>query len=461
MAKLITFSVIILAVASAPARDLTNVEIFSRCYAQIAQLFPAPTNPRLVAVRNGTKDPIVACLEILDLARFNNNGQIPNVTDNDAVAVLRTMHNLHSSWLDTSDFPNIADFGNNRDLRDVYDPTQPALYFTRALLDPATPYSSVVTSSQHLRPARTTDDPTVSISGRNKSESQFLTFKWAPIGSLAGYLVTNDMVWNFQGTSGTGQPLSGTATAGKNAGGGIMGSPAYLLLTIAETANTFRANGATIMPRKWARAVFHDLLCRPLPAVRMSDAADYVRPNSTTEFRKSQTCTTCHVSHDRLSGVIRNFQYQVVARFQDVPPAGGIFPRWLTANQPAESEWPSEPDNNYAARPPTGIFYFRNYLGELKNIQSIGSLAQLGTVIADQPDFYICAAKRYYEYFTGIATDIGDLGDATHRTLSNVEKKHRDEVINLGLALKSHQSLRKLIESIIRLPQYRKSDYQN
>lgn len=444
------------------AKELSNLALYSRCYAQVSQSFMPPQDPRTGAVRNGTKDPITACLEVLDMAKFTASGntRIADANNPVAVSVLRTMHNLHSSWLEVTDFPNIADFGNNRDIRDLYDPTQPALYFTRALFGASVPYSDVVKSTDHLRPLRTTDDPGNSVSGQPKSASQFLSFKWAPNGTLLGAYDTDDMVWNYQFTSASGNPGSGTATAGRNAGGGIMGTPAYLLLTIAETADSYRANGSSVMARKWARSVYNDLLCRPLPVVRMGDAAAFVDTNSSSDFRKAQTCTVCHVSHDRLSGVVRNFRYQVVARFQQTPPAGGVFPTWLTINQSAETVWPINPDPNYAQRPPNGVFYFRNYLGELKNITNINGLNALGATIADQPDFYICAAKRYYEYFTGITVDTGDLGDASHPALSPINLQHRQEVIQLGLDLKNHQSLRTLIEKILRLPQYRKSDFE-
>jgi len=138
---------------------------------------------------------------------------------------------------------------------------------------------------------------------------------------------------------------------------------------------------------------------------------------------------------------------------------GGAFSRFHPITKPPESSWSSLPDIDYYQRPTNGQIYYRDYQGNLID-QPISSVSELGFKMSDLDDFYICVAKRYYSYFTGITIDNGDLGDPDHGTAPNTaEVAHRNIVIKLGLNLKVSQSLSELISEILKLEHYKSSDF--
>ena len=102
--------------------------------------------------------------------------------------------------------------------------------------------------------------------------------------------------------------------------------------------------------------------------------------------------------------------------------------------------------------------YFRTYKGELID-RSVNSIENLGTVISEQDDYYSCFAKRYYSYFLGIEVELGDPGNILYPQLNGPDQYHRSKVIDLGLRLKNHKSLRQLILDIIASADYRLSDF--
>jgi hypothetical protein len=132
--------------------------------------------------------------------------------------------------------------------------------------------------------------------------------------------------------------------------------------------------------------------------------------------------------------------------------------RMLVPTAPLATDWPDSADPNYGARPAYGHLYFRNYKGELVD-RVIQSVEQLGAAIREQDDHYLCFAKRYYEYFLGISVDLGDPGDPSYRSPNKADAYHRAKVIDIGLRLKQHGSLRQVILDILGSAEYRKSDY--
>jgi hypothetical protein len=89
----------------------------------------------------------------------------------------------------------------------------------------------------------------------------------------------------------------------------------------------------------------------------------------------------------------------------------------------------------------------RSYDGTLINLD-VTSLADLGTKLADTNDLYVCAAKHYYQFLTGIDANLSDPGNPSTAAFTPGETFHRNNVINLGLSLKSDQSLRELFRRI-------------
>ncbi|MBT5094399.1 MAG: hypothetical protein HOM21_09170, partial [Halobacteriovoraceae bacterium] len=91
--------------------------------------------------------------------------------------------------------------------------------------------------------------------------------------------------------------------------------------------------------------------------------------------------------------------------------------------------------------------------------EKLNNLKELGELLAGSDDLYVCAAKRYFQFFTGINIKIEDFS-ISEGNASIEEQQYLRMIIGLGKSLKEHQSLAKLIESIIDSPTYKQRDYK-
>jgi len=445
----------------ASARTISNVEVFRRCYAQLTQQSIKYNDDLLNQVRVGSKTPAVACMEVLDRAKFVANGGnsllVAGNGDYDGLGakVLNMMNQLHQTFFLERNFQLGFDPEFLVGLQGIYDPGEPALFYTKALFGNQR-VDSVMKSNENLRANRTDNNPANGpLNGTAKAETIFAgdsNFTWAPVGSLLGVSPTGLMPFGAQLKN-----SNATVNAGATRGGGILGSPAYLLETVKEDKD-FLSNTLK-MPRKWAKAVFADFLCRQLPVIDGNTSSNkyldqFVEAgNGVHEFRKSASCVQCHASMDRLAGVNRNFKYLYQssrgATGNDVI-FGGIFPVTVATNTTSAYSWPATVDNKYSAKSTRGVLYYKNSDGKLVD-EPLVSISDLGVKLAAQDDFYYCAAKRYYKYFTGVDVNF------MNTTPSALTKSHFDNVRNLGLNLKKNQSLRTMINNIINLPAYKQS----
>lgn len=443
------------------AETLSETALFQRCFGQLTQRQPENNDPLLLAVNSGTKTAIDACLEVLDSAKFTTaqGTRVSSTPGENTLHVLETMNKLHASWFSNKDFPNVGGAARILNgIRDIYDTETPAFYFTRALFRTGERFDSVLTLATGLRSVRQIINPDVGVAtGARKEQSIFgIAAPLAGKGRLLGVTPVSNLVTSYSYLAGT-QTRSGSLSLGKNYGGGVLGETAYLRLTVGEEAN-FKSDGGENMPRKWARSVYSDLLCRELPVVRRGDVGSFVAPSSPVAFRVSSGCVQCHASMDRMASVIRGVRYEV-HQPSDATVIGGDFISFLPVDKPAEATWPTQPLVDYANRPPQGVLFFRDYLGRLINTNVEGPTA-LGLELAKTDDFYICAAKRYYNYFMGINVDLVDPADPDSPTsLQERDRFHLDRVITLGRALRASQSSRQLIEQILRLEDYKQSGF--
>lgn len=435
------------------ARVLTNVEIYKRCYGQLTQSFLPPNDAVLAQIKSGSKQPAAACTELLDKAKFrtSDGNRLNTPTDPVSILVLNNMYQVHQTFFLSNVLTETTFESSIAGMKGIYDPGEPALYYTKALFDSATPVDYVVTANVNLRADRTGNAPTISAQGENRSNSTFAgsgNFSWASVGQLLGVTVTGDL------------PITssfGNANIGTTRGGGILGSPAYLMSTVNEFPD-FKATSAT-MPRKWAKAVLSDFLCRELPVARLADTNSFVDPSpNAIAFRQESSCTQCHASMDRLSGVNRNFKYLVVRNNVNLNISGGFFPVTHPTTPTLDGNaWPSVVTANYYQRPTLGVLYYRDYKGGLVN-QNLVNIPDLGAKLTQQEDFYICAAKRYYKYFMGVDVDIMDPQDPRYRNKGSDMALHKSKVVELGLALKTNKSLRTLIDNIFKSDLYKQSN---
>jgi hypothetical protein len=458
-------------VTALASSELDQVGIYHRCYAHLVKDRPPANDPRLTLIRAGSLSGTDACLQVLESAELiaASGTTISNTSDTVARKVIQNLHNFHHSWFGSRRFQGLADTCGDKSTGDILDATQPAAYITRALLKPGTEYKSIVTSAQSFQPLRENGTPNVgaqSLAAKVNYAYRQTPFPGGAQSSVNFPYIHRGAVIGVQPAPAMTLPNAAYDVAQnldlkQTFGGGILGDPSYLLQTVKEDPFTFEATGSLKMPRKWAKSFFADLMCRELPLVRLGDGAPWVNQAAAAPFRKSNACIQCHVTMDRMAGAARHLHY---GRTFDGACTDGTFPNafifWpVPQTQPAQGAWSLASDTNFGRRPPEGVLYFRSFDGKLIHKEVTG-LTALGAAISDTDDLYACAAKRYYEFFTGISVDLNDPGaNGTNLTLNEAQKKHRDRVIAYGKSLKTHQSLKTLVREILSSDTYRSSTF--
>lgn len=481
-----SFVLILLSCTSlrANAQNLSQRAIYERCFAKLVRTTPLDNDPRVLAIAAGTKTGPQACKELLNLAKFNTNGLLPaysTAPENATLArnILHSMNDLHMSWFARKKF-EAMNTCQEVVTNSLIDPMEPALFMTRALFHPSFKYDSIVKSNDHIRAVRTVDVPTRSIQS-TRIVAPFNGFpsnqKMVGNGGLMGIEIGYNPSVNMRAQARVGGETT-TLTKNnyklfENLGGGILGSQAYILNNFADDASM--APDLERMPRLWSKYVFEDLLCRQLPVIKESDAVSLevcptcaIKP-STAEaahvlpFRQSRACVQCHASMDQLIGVVRNLRGANSGRCNLNTNDHAAF-GWIVQDPTMAKSfaWGYKADPNYRKRQPAGKFVYRTYNDQLMNV-NVDNLDHLGTTLAGTNDLYICAAKRYYRYFTGIDADITPMTAAEAAALPADRKFYRERVINLGARLKSasfyDRDPIKLIEAIFDLPEYKKKDF--
>ena len=463
MKKILLF-ITLITIHEAQARPISNVALFRRCYSLITQNFPGLNHPVLANVRAGRANPIDACLQILDKAQITSSGTVANTADTEARQILNNFQSLHYSWMDSRNFDSSQPKLLNDATKDLYDIATPAYYYTRAMFKSDMKFSEIFTTSAIYGPVRTNMNLTNgAFTNRPLSDWHLKIKEFVPTGDLIGvrsiapYSVSLTLP---TATDRNKAAFGETATLYKNYGGGVIGATPYINISI-RNGSLIRSNAGPDMPRKWSKAVLNDFMCRELPVLRTADITKYVAASSNITFRKSESCVRCHATMDQMGATIRH-----VALTNYESPYTQPFPIMIlnyTTRLPAEASWPIIQDSSYYLRPTTGRFVFRTYEGTAIDMP-VASTQALGEQISQLKDPYVCAAKRYYQYFMGVDVPMKDFSDpdpSSGYKLSATEQKHWRQIVKLGLELKSHQSVRKLIEAILRQASFRESDFDN
>jgi hypothetical protein len=450
----------------------------------------------------------------------------------DGAAVLKTFNQVHQLWFPANRpfiSPDVSE--DARATPDLHDFTEPPLHVTRAMFSPAVPYSSVVTSTEGVDAIRSggehnmdkirTGGTFVPGAGTNIKgyASDFNTFVdlgagFIQTGELRGiqkmsknptrqnlttysnanpnntYVITDKSTspytyfYKHQLTSDypnwvpgmLKEPVAVNQCQTQNGdgtptpcGGGIMGTISYLLGNYGRP-EMMPANGGIRVPRRWAKAVFRDLMCRELPAMRGTDANQFVQTNPSTQappFRRTPSCMACHATMDTAAGTARNLNELLIKTPLEAVQTYShyVFGSWTIrlgaencgttaaplACDPDKGLWVDN-DLRFAQRPPTGRLVYRTVNGDWVNLP-VDNMADLGAKISNQDDLYVCAASRYFKYFTGIGVNLGDPG-TFKAPLLPAEDTYRRQVITWGQALRQNQTLRTLIQTILSSPIY-------
>lgn len=470
------FFLIFFITLSAFPKSLNNVELFVRCYGQITNSFPSRSMQVFRDIQDGKKDALTECFKILDDTKIvtGNSGSEGNLTpvNETTLKVLKQFHRLHYSWFETKVFKEINDT-YVRSASNIYDYSNPALYLTRALFDSNFVYSSILKGKSTYKAVRS--------NGRRKNalirnvnvthsaeEDVLQGVEYADTGDLLGIKISSsDLIYDTlvydkdpRNNDDATRVPGGSVQINTHWGGGVIGSQVYMLQNVDGMGLGYKPDGGVRSNRKWSRAVLNDFLCRELPAIRDQDATAYVNQDSSLTYRKTKGCVKCHATMDPMASLNRNLRYTVKGRFFD-PNGSYAFLTKVNIDRETKDYFPIHPDSEFYRRPAKGHFLYRTIQGN-KVYKEISGLDELSNEIIKLDDYYICAAKKYFKYFTGIDADISDIQDPSNvkfLRLSEKEKSYREQVINLGKKFKTHQNPKELIKDILRTSQYKKSHY--
>ena len=438
---------------TASQRTLSPLEVFVRCYAHLTQLKLPVNHPLRAAVVAGTLTPVNACMQILNeatlVASGANEGSLVSHTIvngvDESLAVLKTLNDYHHNIFPNDDMNHSVPEGvSYTETRYYADEGEAGLHLTRALLTPGVNFSQVATSAVSMEALRDQGAPASLMTPNNT----VLNVPGVQIGNFLGVRRMSSASSAKQNAVLNDVGLSSVINASQ--GGGIIGTHSYYMLNSGrDSLETM--DGGLKMPRRWAKAVFQDLLCRTVPVLRYTDATALVETPSTATtppFRNSAACMQCHGAMDPMAATARNLEL--------VSGSGNwsTFVATITSTLPAETGT-VDSDPNYYLRPTNGMLRYRAFDGTLVQ-QNVTSIQDLGNKIAATDDLYVCAAAHYFRFFTGINVNLQDAGDTTLPPLSNADLDYRNQVITLGKNLKTSQSLQSLIQAILSSPIYQK-----
>lgn len=482
--------------------DMPPNEIYARCYAKLTRKPIASNDPTLINLRSGSlQDAEAACSHLLDRAELGSKNTIANPTDLDARSILTTMHMLHNSWFAS---PTIIMRQAVNESKLIHDVDEPGLFWTRALFKKDSQASSVLTYDKSLKSirARANDggithfqarspfsfnypygaailaaaglnnrDPLLKLqymndirmatsTGANYSALEVPDSSLANFGEMIGIedqpaLIIKRMILPSVGNSSM-NTLLRDPTKGPNLdidlhrhfGGGVIGSIVYGLKNANLGINQLPKD-YDLIDRRFASRVFQDLLCYQLPVLKAEDVD--VIPGSNYPFQQNKSCMQCHATIDEFAMIQKNHVWVTSSAAAnnftvENPPKG--------AEAVTRFQLPVDVSTKiFALGEPKGTLHFRTFAGQ-KILMPISSFAQVGAEFAKLPDFYTCAAKRYYKYFTGVDVPLDE------EPSNQLAKAHLEVVKNLGSQLQKDQSLRNLIKSIFKSEAFQSRNYK-
>jgi len=432
---LITFTVA--ATEGTKLQKLTGEQIFHRCYSQMTRLYLPPGDARLKSIAEKNSTATEQCLKLIENASLNEKLLLKKdeIYSGENAAVLRTFNTLHTSWFQAYSFMITA---NELLTSLIYDSTEMAIPFTLALLKPGTPVNSILISDRPYSAVREKTKTTYTFDHYEKGEHLRYEDKepwrtggdrgveWSPsfveFGTLKGFqenqrnLTLEETLKGHKMKVVPGQAMDT---------GGVLGSAAYLILNSGLDRGKI-VDGDLYAHRSWSKAVFKDLLCRDLPVLNEEDVIRDIRADWKVEFQKNPKCLTCHSTMDPMADVIRDrILLDIFDNKGQKPPNRSVLVGRL--------------ENG----PHSGNLKYRTFDGRLVD-KPIADLPDLAKALSESDDFFVCTAKKYFYFFTGI-----DLPLVTEKSFDERLKDPAYKfIVSEGLKLKQHQNVRLLFQNI-------------
>lgn len=476
-----TIYLIVILLLSAQISVANDVDVYQKCFGLLAGSRVDSKDPILKKILAKKISGADGCMELVSLGDLDEKTGLLKVKSSQSKRVLKTFNDFHRNWFSQYDFT--TDTNCSRGTDELFDSGEAAYFVTKSLFSNS-PYSSIVTSNQSLMAIRDSNTeakrirntyhltPSLRSAANRKliigqpdkeasdSENEFphATPKLVDTGELVGIKskhsdpIAGLAVFDDRGKLNNNLPAE--LDIHKNWGAGAISSVSYLLMNSGR-GEKFRSDGGMDLRRRWSQHLIKDLLCRDLPVVRIADALPYLdsQGSSSLPFRGGISCMQCHSTMDQMARTTRNLIRERSANSCD-QDAGFSFAyiREATVDQPPhqneKGEWIDVSDKDYYRRPPEGKLYYRTSKGELLN-QDVANIDELGEALAQNDDLYICAAKRYVQFFTGVDIPMFDPGDINAPDVNQAEQDYINFVHELGEDLKKDGNLKKLIKKIV------------
>ena len=470
--------------ASNEKKIISDLRLFYRCYGHLTQARPTPSNIFIKKIKNGELKGLDACNKLVKGMKFNKNKlDINNIDFTTQKLMLRNFQSLHSSW-----FPNYNFANNNQTWGtfEFFDPNDVALYITRSLFNDQVPFKEIFSGEVTYSAIRKSEFKSDYLVYRSKLElyqpmESFLLslgqdatkpMPWLPRpkylerGSLVGVTATamnqNKINIGFISDA-VRKPIKLNTDFNKGFGGGLLGSPGYLVLNFGNNLGTIMEDGQHNM-RTWSKGIFRDLFCRDLPVIKISDSKNYMDEDDDEDrdlaFEKSEQCMQCHVSIDSMAISAKNVTVllnNLIAAELDLEDMDKVHLQTMFPVSTKNLINFKHPNLPYANGNEKAYLIYRNFYDKLIE-KEFSNIEGLGKAMTDQIDPYICISKRYFEYFTGIKINLNQL--LKRKKIHDAgETKVYQLLEKLGLELKKHQNLKLLILSIFNTEWYHLQDF--
>ncbi len=364
-----------------------------------------------------TKD----CAKLLEVASLKDNGLLIERSTL-ASDILESFNQFHYEWVMPKDLDRSKSCVDKYQW-DIFDRKAPAYHLTRTLFQKSRKASQVVTAYGEPRVVRKGEDPIVSAqTGRSAQDykdhlkvDRELSFMGE--GEILGFLferVTDSSRFELPQSSRSQWikkiPFKNEHNIYQHFGGGILGSPSFLYYHLKKKAY-FTSNGNSQLPRNLVYAIYQNLLCSSPDDY--SDAADlkafsseFIQgptPNNSRPEKpllwdhpitKESSCQSCHFPMDRMASGLRNLTLIPSSQSCSDKDIQILYPVFLKSDHTQEMWTQPSPETkdqeNQDFSTSYGVGFFKG--------KRFRSLTQLGNLIAEDPRFYSCQVKRYYQW---------------------------------------------------------------
>jgi hypothetical protein len=345
------------------------------------------------------------CNDLLEMALLKENGMVKSRNPVSA-QILNTFVNFHQQWVMPED-QEYSPACQDKYQWEVYDKKTPSYHMTRALFQEGRQAKLILTGYGDLRSVRAGENPKVAM-GLSITADQYKEFlgtedkfQLASDKAILGFLYKRKLSsTNFK------VPRSPRALVKeenwpkeslniyKHFGGGLLGSPSFLY-HYGEKRAYYRSNGRQILPRKYASAIWNNLLCMEPRTVTLPSPED---PKTSWKHPITQetNCLSCHKPLDQMAAGFRHITF-IPTRKECSTTSPQIYIPFSFKAKATKRIWDKTSSSQNETSNQQDPFHLSYPVSFHKEKRLVG-LTQLGKSLAEDINFYKCQVKKYHQF---------------------------------------------------------------